>query len=293
MQLLNCPICNHALQDPTLHCTDHTATSQTFGIVFCENCTLGITVPHPDDLLPYYNSPVYHSHNNQTTGLLEHLYQFARAFTLRSKFRLITKNIAFDTRPQLLDVGCGTGSFIHYCQKHNLESTGIEPVERARAIAAKDHPRVFRDIHQLDERMYDIITLWHVLEHLKDLNHTIEILSRRLKPNGKIFIAVPNYLAYDAKLYREHWAAYDVPRHLWHFNEQSMRMLMSNHHLKLNDIKPMYLDSFYVSLLSERIRNNQRLGLAGFLRGIWIGAVSNLKATGENNYSSLIYRVEP
>jgi SAM-dependent methyltransferase len=206
---------------------------------------------------------------------------------------ICTRSIDFDHQPQLLDVGCGTGAFLHYCQKHHLESTGLEPVERARAIATKAHPRVFADIHQLDGRTYDIITLWHVLEHLKDLNQTIDILRHRLKPTGKIFIAVPNYLAYDASFYQQKWAAYDVPRHLWHFNEHSMKLLMTNHHLKVTDIRPMYLDSFYVSLLSERIQNSQRLGLAGFLRGIWTGAVSNLAATRTNNYSSLIYRVEP
>ncbi|MCB9186630.1 MAG: methyltransferase domain-containing protein [Flavobacteriales bacterium] len=126
------------------------------------------------------------------------------------------------------------------------------------------------------------------MEHVHRLDETLIEFHRILKPNGNLIIAVPNHTSYDAKIYREDWAAYDVPRHLYHFNPLTIEPLLNDAGFELTRMKPMWFDSVYVSLLSEKNRGNS--GLVAWLRAGLIGTLSNLSAVFDTKKcSSVIY----
>jgi 2-polyprenyl-3-methyl-5-hydroxy-6-metoxy-1,4-benzoquinol methylase len=168
--------------------------------------------------------------------------------------------------------------------------SGVEPSLTARTKAQElTQQKIHSSLKELDAKDFHAITLWHVLEHVPDLENIVEKLTSKLKKDGTIFIAVPNHESYDAKYYGNIWAAYDVPRHLWHFSRKNITMLMERNGLRLKTITPMKLDSFYVSMLSESYRNNSASSISNFLKAMWIGMKSNQKAATSGNYSSLIY----
>jgi SAM-dependent methyltransferase len=236
----------------------------------------------------YYASDDYISHTNEATGLINKLYLIARNFTMKQKLKLITQHALHLNK--ILDYGCGTGEFLKTCHVQGLQAFGIEPSTQARKhIISELQPRVYSDLQYLKEVEFSHITLWHVLEHVEDPNLTLKNLRARLQKNGTIFIAVPNHESYDARKYKQHWAGYDVPRHLWHFSQSSMRTLLENNELKLVNTQPMILDSFYVSILSEKYINNNKNSLRGLLKAFLTGIQSNIKARAKQNYSSLIY----
>lgn len=176
------------------------------------------------------------------------------------------------------------------CQKHGWKVSGVEPSDDARAKATQlIGKHMAATISELPETKYDAITLWHVLEHVHALADTLQTITGQLKTGGTIFIAVPNYQSPDGGHYQAHWAGYDVPRHLWHFSTETMTTLLKKVGLKIVEIKPMKLDAFYVSLLSEGYRNpNKPKWLAAttaFIRGLH----SNVAAAKTTNHSSLIY----
>jgi 2-polyprenyl-3-methyl-5-hydroxy-6-metoxy-1,4-benzoquinol methylase len=167
--------------------------------------------------------------------------------------------------------------------------TGVEPSAGARTKAIHlVNQEIFSSIDQVPANTFDVITLWHVLEHLTDLNTAMHALRHLLKPGGMLFIAVPNHASYDAQKYGAHWAGYDVPRHLWHFTPASMTRLFTNNNLTLVQTIPMKLDAYYVSLLSENYINKEQ-PVRNLLRGFFTGLLSNLKARKQVNYSSLIF----
>jgi SAM-dependent methyltransferase len=252
---------------------------------------MGITTPRPDSntIARYYESDSYISHSNSSKSLFDRTYQISRSFALSWKLSLIKKNtIKKNGHLSLLDYGCGTGHFLKKCQGNGLVIAGVEPSETARRKAEDlTQTKIFEALQT--EQQYDVITLWHVLEHIPDVNEQLAQLKLSLKKNGTMFIAVPNHDAKDARHYKEYWAGYDVPRHLWHFNETGMKALLNRHELKLHKIIPMKLDSFYVSMLSEKyISGTQQM--SGLVKGIINGLRSNLSARNKN-YSSQIFVV--
>jgi 2-polyprenyl-3-methyl-5-hydroxy-6-metoxy-1,4-benzoquinol methylase len=264
-------------------------------IVKCASCSFEFTNPRPkkETLSKFYQSASYISHSNKITGPTDIIYRIARFFALRGKLKLINK---FYQKGHLLDYGCGTGAFLQTCKNDGWEISGIEVDEKTRLnTQASLQVPILENIEQLEkDQSFDIITLWHVLEHVLDLNQVITHLKNRLSKKGKLIVAVPNNASYDQQLYQEHWAAYDVPRHLYHFDQKTIKQLMKNHQLKLVQTLPMPLDPYYVSLLSE-----QHLITAGknkgnkFLNAIVNGYKSNAYAKkNHNNYSSLIYVFE-
>jgi len=284
-----CPICKHDGFTNYLQCKDHMLTKEVFTINRCTNCHFLFTNPRPDKhtLPSYYKSSEYISHTDQSTNLISIIYKLVRVFTLKQKFKLLT---TLTNGQSILDFGCGTGDLLKECQKHHWDTHGFEPDSEARKIAQKKIDRdIFFELPQLERlRNISIVTLWHVLEHISDLNQTIASLKKVLAENGKLLIAVPNSTSYDANQYKEFWAAYDVPRHLYHFTQDSMQKLMQNHELKILNTIPMKLDSFYVSLLSEKYKNRSSNYLKSFING----CKSNYYAKkNNNNYSSLIYIV--
>lgn len=286
-------------QREPLRCLDHTVSKEKFHLEWDSQFEMYITSPRPNDneLGKYYASDAYISHTDSNSTLIEKLYQFVKNFTIKRKVNLIESFHSYEK--SILDIGCGTGDFLVACQKNGWEVQGIEPNKKAEKIASKklnlkngaiNEEIIFNDIQGLIERnkKYDVICMWHVLEHVSNLREYIEYLKGMLKSNGTLLIAVPNFKSFDAQYYQEFWAAYDVPRHLWHFSKKSINLLFEKVDLKVIKILPMKFDSFYVSLLSEKYKN----GKSNFLRAFYIGSLSNYKAMRSKEYSSLIYIIK-
>ncbi|MCW5519937.1 class I SAM-dependent methyltransferase [Aureitalea sp. L0-47] len=239
-------------------------------------------VPSEEYLPKYYDSDAYISHTDSEKGIMAYLYQKVKGYALRKKVKLIARhNKGAGT---LLDIGAGTGAFLEAASKKGWDVKGVEPSERAREVADDRSVDLVSSIDSLPESNYDAVTLWHVLEHMPDLERTVHDLASIVRPGGTLIVAVPNFRSYDARFYNTYWAAYDVPRHLWHFSKTSVRKLFSKDfdHVKT---KPMLFDSFYVSLLSEKYKSGNRFSL----KAIWIGFISNLKGLVSKEYSSHIY----
>lgn len=287
--LSECPVCKRTEFTPLLSCVDHTVSHETFQLHSCTACGFVMTNPRPDknDLPKYYQSETYISHSNKSANAIDFLYKVARRFTLKWKLRLVRQQ-SLQTPQSLLDVGCGTGGFLQQCNKRGMQVTGVEPSPIARDHARPEIKSKIVDSLNNVEGQFDAITLWHVLEHISDLNETVENLKTHLNENGTIFIAVPNLNSSDAITYRESWAAYDVPRHLWHFSKQTMALLLHHHGLRLIKTLPMKLDAYYVSMLSEKYRN-PRGGLSNLRGAILQAWKSNHSARLSHEYSSLIY----
>jgi 2-polyprenyl-3-methyl-5-hydroxy-6-metoxy-1,4-benzoquinol methylase len=288
-----CPACNSAAIYPVLSAKDHTVSQQVFEIWHCDDCTLRFTqdIPAAADIGPYYRSSDYISHSDTQKGLINQLYHRVRSHTLHSKRKMIAE-VTGRQAGYLLDVGAGTGAFAATMQEAGWRVTGLEPDEIARQHAFSKHRLKLLapdELYHLDESQLDVITLWHVLEHVHDLHGYLQRFHAILKPGGKLVIAVPNYTSYDAGIYKENWAAYDVPRHLYHFSPKAMHQLGDAKGFSLQEMRPMWFDSYYVAMLSEKYRNGSG-NLAGAL---WHGMISNLKALGNTGRcSSVIYIFE-
>jgi SAM-dependent methyltransferase len=281
-----CPICNGTQFKSIMVCKDHTVSHETFSLMECNKCLFTFTNPRPaiDQLENYYLSDNYISHTNKATGLIDKIYLQARKYTLRKKLKLLN-NISNEKR--VLDYGCGTGAFLNYCKNNGWAIGGIEPATKARTQAIQlTQADIVPSISEI-KGTYGVITLWHVLEHIPDFKEKLTQIKQLLSTEGKLVIAVPNLKSYDAHHYKEYWAAYDVPRHLWHFSQTDMQSVLEQQQLKLLTVIPMKLDSFYVSMLSEKYKNNA--GLQGLTKAFLVGLKSNMKAGSSNNYSSLIY----
>ena len=236
----------------------------------------------------YYQSTTYISHTSAASGIIDYIYLIFRRLTLRWKLSLIKPYLQ---ESLLLDVGCGTGHFLKHCKQAGVAIYGVEPSPEARIIATRHNLNVVEKLEKLPDIKFNVITLWHVLEHIYDLKGTIQELKSRLAENGIIFIAVPNWQSFDSAHYQALWAGYDVPRHVWHFSKTTMALLLKNAGLKIKDIIPMKLDAYYVSLLSEKYAVNGNLSLSHTINAIMLGYHSNRKGRREMNYSSLIYLV--
>ena len=248
-------------------------------------------VPEQEQIGRYYQSENYISHSDTQKGFINQLYHRIRKITLSSKRKLIQTETGLQTG-NILDVGCGTGAFLNTMKYAGWKITGLEPDEGARKTAQslyKIEPLPSPLIFQLPQAEYDAVTAWHVMEHVHQLHEYVEQIKMILTPKGKAFIAVPNYTSGDATSYKENWAAYDVPRHLYHFSPKSMSELMKMHGMEVIKMKPMWFDSFYVSMLSEQYKNNKGNIVRAFLNGLG----SNAKALFNNSKcSSVIYVIQ-
>ena len=239
--------------------------------------------PKPEDIFRYYKSEDYISHTDSRNGLFAKMYHYVKRYMLKKKLNWINKK--FPSKGKILDIGAGTGDFLVEAKKCGWKVSGVEPDENARNKAREKGVKLYANSESFKANKYDVITLWHVLEHVHDLNNQIIELEHLLKKNGLLVIAVPNFKSYDAQFYKEHWAAFDVPRHLWHFSQNSFKHIMAGTAFKQLDSKPLIFDAFYVSMLSEKYR----YGKLNFLRAIFIGLKSNIKARGSSEYSSIAY----
>ena len=285
----SCPICAGQQFTDFISCKDFTTTGETFEIKKCNSCSFTFTNPQPDEksIGKYYLSSNYISHTGGKKNITDRIYLLARKWALKKKRNLI-ENISDGN--SILDYGCGTGEFMSEMKKNGWEASGIEPSQIAREKSEKlNQTKVFIQLEEIENKKFDVITLWHVLEHIHDLNRTMEGLTQRMKDSSALIIAVPNLKSYDAEHYKSFWAAYDVPRHLWHFNQENMKQLLKNHGLKIVQVSPMKLDSYYVSMLSELYKNPKKNKFVNLFSAIITGLKSNMKARKSGNYSSLIY----
>ena len=286
-----CPVCSSNSLDKLLECNDFTTSKENFTIVSCGTCDFTFTNPRPlnENLGNYYKSDMYISHTNNSKGLFNWLYQKIRNYSVGTKVALL-KSI---TKEGIhLDIGCGTGEFLNACKNAGYTTKGIEPSKLARTQAKYNYNLEVSentDLTQFSEEEFDSISMWHVLEHIPNLNETISQFQKILKANGKIIIAVPNYKSWDASYYKEFWAAWDVPIHLWHFSKSTIEKIFENHEFSLRKTKPMIFDSFYVSLLSEEFK----IGKKNFIKGFVIGLISNfIGVISKRGHSSTIYVFE-
>ena len=262
---------------------DHLVSGQTFELYYDESWDMLLTRPVPEDLSKYYKSTNYKPHHHRNTSLTDRLYNWVRKHNYDYKYRLMKRYCP--EMQSVLDYGTATGEFLEYLSKKNLNIAGVEPNEKAGNIAnIITGNKVKASIDEITGT-FDVITLWHVLEHVKDLDILIEKLKERLNEKGILVIAVPNFKSYDARHYGEYWAAYDVPRHLWHFSPLAIWKLFDKHQMTVITQKPLYFDSFYVSLLSEWYKTGKKNPVKAFFTGL----KSNWLARKTGNYSSLIY----
>jgi 2-polyprenyl-3-methyl-5-hydroxy-6-metoxy-1,4-benzoquinol methylase len=317
-----CPVCSSERFSEFLICKDYSVSGKNFPISQCQDCGFKFTNPRPaaEEIGAYYESEDYISHSNTSKGFINQLYQLARKYTIYQKVNLVKReilrlkkgvglpvldaiktnaspsaeasvnNLTYDnSKIKILDIGCGTGEFLKSCKETGFDSIGVEPSQKARSFAIQTYNlkvKEEKEISSLEKESFDAITMWHVLEHVPNLNERINQVFSLLKKDGVFIVAVPNLESKDAKEYGKYWAAYDVPRHLYHFSFSTIEKLMDKHNFVLYKTLPMFLDSFYVSLLSEKYKT----GSVNYVSAFFNGTMSNLAALmGNRGYSSQIY----
>ena len=289
--LQNCPACGSSEMTTHLQAKDYTVSKNTFNIVRCAACDLLFTNPRPEaeQASYFYQSENYISHSNTQKGFINKLYHAVRKITLKQKTNLIqgeqqgTKN--------LLDIGCGNGHFLHACQLAGWNTFGMEldPETAARA-AALTGQSIFPNLQAIpEEPQFELISLWHVLEHVYEIDAYFEFFKKRINPGGKLLLALPNSKSFDADYFKEFWAAYDVPRHIYHFNPETIQSIAKKHGFKLAKQHGQIFDSFYIALLSHEYKTGSKKLIASFFVGLWSNLIAYFK-TG--NYSSNIYIFE-
>lgn len=283
-----CPWCGAPSEHTFITLQDHFLSHEPFEIYECDHCHLLFTQPRPapDVIGKYYKSENYYSHQENKKGFIPRIYEFVKSFNIKRKVRLAVEGL----KPgNVLDIGCGVGDFLHALQGQGWSVTGIEPDDDARAIAQKRLGVSLltpRDYASLPDHNFDLITLWHVLEHVDDLHSQIQEFQRLLKPGGRLLIAVPDFKSFDAQYYKSYWAAWDVPRHLNHFSPECIVSIFTQQSFQHIDNQKLVWDAFYISYLSEGYMGHS----LALLRGFFVGLRSNCKARRSGYYSSLVYR---
>jgi 2-polyprenyl-3-methyl-5-hydroxy-6-metoxy-1,4-benzoquinol methylase len=279
-----CPVCSGEQFSSFKTIKDHMITKEDFDIVSCDSCGFHFTNPIPlvTDIGNYYKSEDYISHSSSKKGLVNSIYGIVRSITLKQKVSLVKKRA---TGISLLDIGAGTGHFLNQAKTAGFTVQGLEPDQDAVQFAYNNFQLrldSLKTLYTIESESKDVITMWHVLEHVYQLNEDLSEMNRVLNKSGLLIIAVPNMDSYDAKKYGAYWAAFDVPRHLYHFQKNTIQQLLEKHHFSLLEILPMKFDSFYVSMLSEKYKGGN------LLNGVLTGFKSNLKAK-KQGFSSQIY----
>ena len=270
------------MQKTDLKIKDYAFSQEEFNLIYEKDLDKYTTYPIPENLDHYYKTDAYISHTDSKSGLVDRIYQLVKSYMLKKKLSLIEKYVSKNT---LLDIGAGTGDFLKAAEERKWKIAGVEPSSIARANAAKKGLRLYESQEDLETKKFAAITMWHVLEHVPDVERQIKWLQQHLDQNGIAVVAVPNFNSFDAKHYKQFWAAWDVPRHLHHFSAKSIKSLFETQGFKLIEQKPLIFDSFYVSLLSEKYKKRR----FKFLSAFGVGLLSNLKAIHTGEYSSLIY----
>ncbi|MGG7035879.1 MAG: class I SAM-dependent methyltransferase [Flavobacterium sp.] len=271
-----------------LNLKDYSVSKENFSLHYDKSLDMLVTNPQPliEDLSRYYESEDYISHTDSKRSVFEKMYHYVKNISLKNKLHLIDN--WSKSKGKLLDIGAGTGDFLSVCKQNGWQTVGFEPNNKPKSIAEGKGISFTENLSDLEPHSFDVITMWHVLEHVPNLEYQISELKRLLKTDGTLIIAVPNFKSYDANYYGKFWAAYDVPRHLWHFSKKSIQLLFQKQNMELKKVLPMKFDSFYVSLLSEKYKS----GKMNFVKAFFIGLLSNFKAKKNFEYSSHIYIIK-
>jgi 2-polyprenyl-3-methyl-5-hydroxy-6-metoxy-1,4-benzoquinol methylase len=284
-----CPVCRGESQQDFLEAEDHNVSNDLFKIVECVACSFRFTNPIPTEetIGDYYKSENYVSHSGTKKGFVNRVYHIVRSRAIKQKENLAAK---YSKEQTILDIGCGTGDFLGYCKSQNWKTLGLEPDQSARKIALESNAidaKVLKHLYEIEANTFDVISMWHVLEHVYNLNEDIEQYKKILKKDGALIVAVPNCSSKDAEHYKSSWAAYDLPIHLYHFRPDNMKQLFSKHGMEVVEILPMKFDSYYISMVSEKYKGGNIF--SGFVNGL----KSNIAANSKNNkYSSQIYVIK-
>jgi 2-polyprenyl-3-methyl-5-hydroxy-6-metoxy-1,4-benzoquinol methylase len=284
----NCPVCKSSDIESSLLVKDFSVSGKEFAVWTCQVCSLRFTQDAPiiEEIGDYYQSEQYISHTDSRQGIIHKLYHLVRTYTLQKK-RALIRRVSGRTAGNVLDIGCGTGGFLNVMKDAGWNTVGLEPNETARKTAASKGLDVYNsdDLFTLKQK-FQVITMWHVLEHVHELHRYINRIATLLEHEGVFIVAVPNYTANDQLAYQQYWAAYDVPRHLYHFSPASMKTLAEKHGFTIEKMLPMWFDSFYVSMLSEKYRS----GSVNYISAFFNGLASNVSAIGNTQKcSSIIY----
>ena len=274
-------------KSPYITCKDHLVSGEEFQLIetTIDGILQTVPIPNPDQIGQYYESESYISHTDSKENLIDKIYQFVKNYSIKRKYNTILK---YKKEPKtLLDIGSGTGDFLSASKQYNISSIGTEPNEQARTLSRKKGNTVVKNLDEIPNQKFDVITLWHVLEHVHDPATYLEKINSLLNENGLLLIAVPNYKSYDCTYYKNNWAAFDVPRHLWHFSKPGMKKLLEEQNLIITTYKSLPFDSFYVSLLSEQIKTGKK----NLVKAFCIGLLSNIKAINSKEYSSILYLI--
>lgn len=285
-----CPLCKESDIRKRFTCKDHFATGEGFDICECPSCGFVFTqgIPDEKEIGRYYESQEYISHSNTKKGIFNKIYHVVRSIMLRRKTDLIEK-LTLLKNGNILDYGAGTGYFAHAMAKKGWEVTAIEKSPQARELAkTRFGLEIFSEEHlsEIGDKEFDVVTLWHVMEHIQELDRFWDELYRIIDDTGIAVIALPNCKSYDAKIYKENWAAYDVPRHLWHFTPDTLMRWGEKHGFILERQITMPFDGFYISMLSERYRGSMLASMRGLWNGLkgWCATSTRREAS-----SSIIY----
>jgi 2-polyprenyl-3-methyl-5-hydroxy-6-metoxy-1,4-benzoquinol methylase len=284
----NCPVCKSSEIESSLLVKDFSVSGKEFAVWTCQVCSLRFTQDAPiiEEIGDYYQSEQYISHTDSRQGIIHKLYHLVRSYTLQKK-RALIRRVSGRTSGNVLDIGCGTGGFLNVMKDAGWNTIGLEPNETARKMAASKGLDVYNsdDLFTLKQK-FQVITMWHVLEHVHELHRYMNRIATLLEQEGVFIVAVPNYTANDQLAYQQYWAAYDVPRHLYHFSPASMKTLAEKHGFTIDKMLPMWFDSFYVSMLSEKYRS----GSVNYISAFFNGLASNVSAIGNTQKcSSIIY----
>lgn len=264
---------------------DYGVSGEAFELLYNENYDMLVTSPQPEahKLDAYYKSENYISHTDAKHSVFEKIYQLVKDRMLSKKLQWIQNEKSEEVK--LLDFGAGTGDFIVSAKEKGWKAIGIEPNQEARERAKEKNVELFEALDELKKNDFDVITLWHVLEHIPDIEEKIQRLKELLKDDGLLIIAVPNFKSFDAEYYQKYWAAYDVPRHLWHFSKKSIQKIFAKNQMNVSKVLHLPFDAYYVAMLSEKYRNKR----TNYLNALRVAFLSNQKAKRTGEYSSLVY----
>ena len=285
-KILACPICGGKDHKKHLEGKDHNVSGKFFAITECTGCGFRFTNPRPKEkhIYKYYQSKNYISHSSTKKGLINKVYHLVRSYQFLKKKKVIQISSNMK-KGKILDIGCGSGDFLKYMDSSGWDADGIETDEGARIIAEKKLGRKIEENLDLlrEENKYDVISMWHVLEHVYDVENYLKKVNKLLKKSGVLVVGVPNCASYDAKKYKGNWVAYDLPIHLSHFRKKNIEALAKKSSFKLKEIKPLFFDAYYIGMLSAK-----KLG-SSIVSGFFHGFISNFKAKKTGEYSSLVY----